>query len=256
VEFGVPENQGKLMTYCLAMALDAGLVFASDSRTNAGVDHISTYRKMRVWQQPDERLIVLLSAGNLAITQAVVAILDQNVRAAESEHSLMQVGSLHHGARIVGQAIRQVYHQDAKALREAGVDFSVSMILGGQVRGEPPRLFLIYAAGNFIEATPETPYFQIGETKYGKPIVDRVISTGTDLTSAAKCALVSLDSTIRSNMTVGLPIDLLVYRRDEFAVATHQLVHDNDPYFREMRTCWGQGIRDLFQVLPDPPWKI
>jgi putative proteasome-type protease len=244
------------MTYCLAMALDEGLVLASDSRTNAGVDHISTYRKMRVWQKDDDRLIVLLSAGNLAITQAVVAILEQNVRAETTEQSMLNVDSMQHAARLVGQAVRQVYHHDGKALKESGVDFTISMILGGQIKGEEPRLFMIYAAGNFIEATPETPYFQIGETKYGKPIIDRMIKTKTDLTSAAKCALVSLDSTIRSNMTVGLPIDLLVYRKDTFKVATHQVVRDHDPYFEDLRAHWGKGIRELFQRLPDPPWEI
>jgi putative proteasome-type protease len=244
------------MTYCLAMAVEAGLVFASDSRTNAGVDHISIFRKMRIWQQEEDRVIVLLSAGNLAITQAVLAVLEQGVAGSVSEQSLMGITSLHQGARIVGQAIRQVYHHDAKAMREAGVDFNISMILGGQIKGEPPRLFLVYAAGNFIEAGPETPYFQIGETKYGKPIIDRVINPQTDLTQAAKCALVSLDSTIRSNMTVGLPIDLLVYKSDSLAVGTHRVVREHDPYFEELRTRWGQGIKDLFQHLPDPDWAV
>ncbi|CAA7615973.1 proteasome-type protease [Magnetospirillum sp. UT-4] len=246
------------MTYCVAMALDQGLVFAADSRTNAGVDHISTCRKMRVWQREDERMMVLLSAGNLAVTQAVVAILDQHVRDGDGDpdHSLLHVTSMHTAARLVGQAVRQVYHQDAKALKEAGVEFTASLILGGQIRGEAPRLFMIYAAGNFIEATPETPYFQIGETKYGKPIIDRVITTGTDLVRAAKCALLSLDSTVRSNVTVGLPIDLLVYRTDTFRPATHQLIKDHDAYFEDLRYRWGQGLKDLFQVLPDPPWDI
>lgn len=244
------------MTYCVAMALDDGLVFASDSRTNAGVDHISTYRKMRVWAKEGERQVVLMSAGNLAITQAVVAILDQHVRSEDPDHSLLMVDSLHKAARKVGQAVREVYHADAKALKEAGVDFNISLILGGQIKGEAPRLFLIYSAGNFIEATPETPYFQIGETKYGKPIIDRVINTKTDLSRAAKCALLSLDSTIRSNMTVGLPIDLLVYRRDTFTVATHQLIKEGDPYFEDIRSRWGKGLKDLFQQLPEPPWEI
>lgn len=244
------------MTYCVAMALDAGLVFASDSRTNAGVDHISTFRKMRVWSRDGERVIVLLSAGNLAITQAVIAVLDQHVRAEDPDHSLLHVESMHAAARRVGQAVREVHHQDGKALKEAGVDFNVSLILGGQIKGEAPRLFQVYAAGNFIEATPETPYFQIGETKYGKPIIDRVITPATDLTRAAKCALLSLDSTIKSNMTVGLPIDLLVYRRDTFTPGTHQLIKDHDAYFEDLRYRWGQGMKDLFQVLPDPPWSI
>jgi putative proteasome-type protease len=244
------------MTYCVAMALDQGLVFASDSRTNAGVDHISTYRKMRIWEQKGERMLVLMSAGNLAITQAVVAILDQHIRSENPHRSMMVVDSLYDAAILVGQAVREVHQRDAKALKETGVEFSVSLILGGQIKGEAPRLFLIYAAGNFIEATPETPYFQIGETKYGKPIIDRVITTGTDLTQAAKCALLSLDSTIRSNVTVGLPIDLLLYRRDSFERGTHQVIQDHNPYFENIRQLWGQGLNNLFQVLPDPPWTM
>jgi putative proteasome-type protease len=243
------------MTYCVAMALDQGLVFASDSRTNAGVDHISTYRKMRIWERKGERLLTLMSAGNLAITQAVVAILDQHIKSENPYRSMMVVDSLYDAAVLVGQAVREVHQRDAKALKETGVEFSVSLVLGGQIKGEVPRLFLIYAAGNFIEATPETPYFQIGETKYGKPIIDRVITTKTDLTQAAKCALLSLDSTIRSNVTVGLPIDLMLYHANSFEVGTHQVIGEHDSYFETIRGMWGQGLNNLFQVLPDPPWN-
>ena len=242
------------MTYCVGMALDQGLVLASDSRTNAGVDHISTYRKMRIWSQEGERVLVLMSAGNLAITQAVVAVLDQHIRSENPHRSMMLVGSLYDCAVLVGQAVREVHARDAKPLKENGVDFNVSLILGGQIKGEAPRLFMVYAAGNFIEATPETPYFQIGESKYGKPVIDRVVTPRTDLTQAAKCALLSLDSTIRSNVTVGLPIDLLLYRRDSFTVDNHQLIQEHDPYFEDIRNRWGQGLNSLFQVIPDPPW--
>lgn len=242
------------MTYCVAMALDQGLVLASDSRTNAGVDHISTYRKMRIWCKEGERVVVLMSAGNLAITQAVVALLEQHIKSENPHRSMLVVDSLYDCAILVGQAVREVHARDAKALKETGVDFNISLILGGQIKGEAPRLFLVYSAGNFIEATPETPYFQIGESKYGKPVIDRVIKPGTDLTQAAKCALLSLDSTIRSNVTVGLPIDLLLYRRDSFVVDNHQLIQEHDPYFEDIRTRWGQGLNNLFQVIPDPPW--
>ncbi len=244
------------MTYCVAMALDQGLVFASDSRTNAGVDHISTYRKMRVWQRKGERVLVLMSAGNLAITQAVVAVLERHIRGESAGHSLLLAETMHDCAQLVGQAVRDVHQHDAKALKEASVDFNVSLILGGQIAGEAPRLFMIYAAGNFIEAAPETPYFQIGETKYGKPIIDRVITPRTDMGRAAKCALLSLDSTIRSNMTVGLPIDLLVYTRDSLEVTCHQLIKDHDPYFEDLRSRWSQGMNELFLKLPDPPWSL
>ncbi|MBI5165040.1 MAG: proteasome-type protease [Magnetospirillum sp.] len=244
------------MTYCVAMALNEGLVFASDSRTNAGVDHISTYRKMRIWQRPGERLVVMLSAGNLAITQEVGALLDLSVRAEDKHRSLMIVDSMHSCARLVGNAVREVHNRDGKHLRETGVEFNASLIIGGQIKGEAPRLFLVYAAGNFIEATPETPYFQIGETKYGKPIIDRVVTIETNLMRAAKCALLSLDSTVRSNVTVGLPIDLLLYRADSFHIATHQLIREDNAYFNTIRHGWGQGLKDLFQVLPDPPWEM
>lgn len=244
------------MTYCVAMALEQGLVFASDSRTNAGVDHISTYRKMRIWCKDGERLLVLMSAGNLAITQAVIAKLERLIRVGEGDSSPMAVSSLFDVARSVGQAVRDVKKEDGPALKEAGIEFSVSFILGGQIKGEAPRLFLIYAAGNFIEASPETPYFQIGETKYGKPIIDRVIRPQTDLTKAAKCALLSLDSTIRSNMTVGLPIDLLIYGKDELSVKNHHLIMAGDPYYEDIRKRWGLGLQDLFEIIPDPPWEI
>ncbi len=242
------------MTYCLAMALNQGLVLAADSRTNAGVDHIATFRKMRIWEREGERVLVLLSAGNLAITQAVASEIDRHTHDDTPERNPMAVASLYDAARLVGEAVRAVHRKDGAALREAGVEFNISLILGGQIEGEEPRLFMIYAAGNFIEATNETPYFQIGETKYGKPILDRVVSVETDLARATKCALLSLDSTIRSNMTVGLPIDLLVYRRDSLRVETHRLIQDNDPYYKDICHRWGVGLRDLFQVLPDPPW--
>jgi putative proteasome-type protease len=242
------------MTYCLAMSLDQGLVFASDCRTNAGADHISTFRKMRVWERAGERVIVLLSAGNLALTQSVAAVLERRIRLDDAKSSLMQVDSLHDAARLVGDAVRAVHQMDAKPLKEAGVEFNLSLILGGQIRGEPPRLFQVYAAGNFIEATPETPFFQIGETKYGKPILDRVVRMETDLTQAAKCALLSLDSTLRSNVTVGLPIDLLIYPRDGLTVGIRRVIDEFDPYFNDIRHRWSQGLNDLFQAMPDPPW--
>jgi len=244
------------MTYCVAMALNQGLVFAADSRTSAGVDHISTYRKLRLWQRPGERVLVMLSAGNLAITQAVAAILERGIRAETPAHSLMAADSMYSAARMVGAAVREIHRDDAEHLRETGVEFNVSLILGGQIKGEAPRLFMIYAAGNFIEATAETPYFQIGETKYGKPIIDRVVNVETDLIRAAKCALLSLDSTIRSNMTVGLPIDLALYRRDALRLGTHQIIREEDPYFNDLHQRWGKGLNDLFQVIPDPPWVL
>lgn len=245
------------MTYCLGILLDDGLVLASDSRTNAGVDHISSFRKMRVWEKPGERVVVLLSAGNLAITQAVAAELEDKVRLPAGEKrkkgsTMLTVPGMNAAAKLVGQAVRRVHQQDADALSQHGADFNASFILGGQIKGGPMRMFMIYAAGNFIEASPLTPYFQIGETKYGKPILDRVITPGTPLPEAVKCALVSFDSTMRSNLSVGMPLDVLVVKTDEHKVHHRRAIEEDDPYMSGLRKQWGDGVRRLFGQLIDP----
>ena len=242
------------MTYCVGMLLDQGLVFLSDSRTNAGVDHINCFRKMNVWQQPGERVLVLLTAGNLAISQAVTNLLRERIRGEDAVCSPMNAPNMFEAATCIGEALREVHRRDAAALKEFGVDFNATLILGGQIAGEPPRLFQIYAAGNFIEATRDTPYFQIGESKYGKPILDRVINPDTSLDEAAKCALISMDSTIRSNLSVGLPLDLLYYPRDAFAVARHVSIGSDDAYFTMLRKRWGEALRGAFHDLPNPEW--
>ena len=242
------------MTYCVAMLLDTGLVFLSDSRTSAGVDQISTFRKTTVFQQPGDRVLVLQSAGNLAITQAVISVLRENIDAPGERAHLMQAPNLFEAARLVGDALREVHRRDASSLHNFQVEFNASLILGGQVRGEPPRLFCIYPAGNFIEATPDTTYFQIGESKYGKPILDRVIRRSSSLKEAGKCALVSMDSTIRSNLSVGLPLDLVIVRRDDLAVARHLSIDEDNEYFRGIRSRWGDALREAFTELPDPQW--
>jgi putative proteasome-type protease len=204
------------MTYCVGMVLDAGLVFLSDSRTNAGVDQISTFRKTKVIERPGDRVIVLLSSGNLAITQGATSLLGERMAALDAESiNLHTCPNMFEAARCVGDALREMHARDADALKSQGVEFNPSFILGGQIKGEAPRLFHVYAAGNFIEATHDTPYFQIGESKYGKPIIDRVTRRSMALSEAAKCALISMDSTIRSNLSVGLPLDLVIVRRDE-----------------------------------------
>lgn len=243
------------MTYCVGMLLDQGLVFLSDSRTNAGVDHINTFRKMTVWQTPGERVLVLLTAGNLAVSQAVVNLLGERIAKGDEQCNPMNSPNLFEAATCVGNAVREVYRRDAAALKEFGVDFNTTLILGGQIANEPPRLFSIYAAGNFIEASRDTPYFQIGESKYGKPILDRVINPATSLDEAAKCALISMDSTIRSNLSVGLPLDLLYYRRDELRVASHISIGSDDAYFAMIRKRWGEELRRVFQDLPNPNWQ-
>jgi putative proteasome-type protease len=242
------------MTYCVAMLLDTGMVFLSDSRTSAGVDQINTFRKTTVFQRPGDRVMVLQTAGNLAITQAVTSVLREHIEAGDARPNLFSVGNLFEAARCVGDAIREVHKRDAEQLKEFGLEFNASIILGGQIRGESPRLFSIYSAGNFIEATAETTYFQIGESKYGKPIIDRVLRRSSSLNEAAKCALVSMDSTIKSNLSVGLPLDLVIIKRDRFDVARHMSIDADNEYFRGIRTRWSEALREAFAELPDPDW--
>jgi putative proteasome-type protease len=242
------------MTYCVAMLLDTGLVFLSDSRTSAGVDQISTFRKTTVFQKPGERVIVLQSAGNLAVTQAVTTLLQERMSSPDPGASLLTCPTLFDAARLVGESLREVHRRDAAALKDFGLEFNASLILGGQIRGEAPRLFSLYAAGNFIEATAETTYFQIGESKYGKPILDRVIRRSSSLSEGAKCALVSMDSTIRSNLAVGLPLDLVIVKRDQLAIARHASIEADNAYFRSLRNLWSEALREAFARLPEPDW--
>ncbi len=241
------------MTYCVAMRLAEGLVMASDSRTNAGVDHIATFCKMAVFEHPGQAVITLLSAGNLATTQSTISLLRQRIQS-DDEHIFNQ-RSLYDVACLVGATLREIIERDSPRVpRQDGIDFGSSFLLGGQIRGEEPRLFNIYPQGNFIEASQETPYFQIGESKYGKPILDRVINYDTSLSEASKCVLISFDSTIKSNVSVGLPIDLLRYRRDSLLVKEKYRVLESDPYFQRIRKDWSQGLRRLFARIPDPDW--
>ncbi len=240
------------MTYCVAMSVDSGMVFLADSRTNAGVDQINTFRKMTVYERPGERVMVLMSAGNLAISQAVVGLVRE--RTELGEHSLMNVATMFEAARLVGDLVREVYRRDAEALKDQGIEFNASFILGGQIGREPPRLFNIYSAGNFIEASIDTPYFQIGESKYGKPIIDRVVTRSTSLAKAAKCALISMDSTIRSNLSVGPPLDLACFKRDALRLHSHVNIDAENAYFKMVRTQWSEGLRQAFHLMPDPDW--
>jgi len=240
------------MTYCIGILVDSGLVFLSDSRTNAGVDQIGTYRKIALFELPGERVMVAMSAGNLALSQAVIGLLREQVTSGLP--GLLSAANMAEATRHVGEALREIHRRDAAALQEHNIEFNVSMIFGGQIGLEPPRLFCIYAAGNFIEATADTPYFQIGESKYGKPIIDRVVSRSTSLAQAAKCALISMDSTIRSNLSVGLPLDLVTVQRDSWRVHSHVNVDEQHAYFRMVRTRWSESLRHAFHELPDPDW--
>ena len=245
------------MTYCVAVKLKAGLVFLSDSRTNAGLDQISTFRKMIVYEKPGDRFMCLLSAGNLSISQSVREILqvEQLPHHDGGEPiTIWNATSMFDAARVLGSAVRHVFERDGEALKRAGVDFNVSMIFGGQIGSEGMRLFQVYSAGNFIEATPETPFFQVGESKYGKPVLDRVITPDTPLDEAAKCALVSMDSTLKSNLSVGLPLDLIVYENNRFATDRIVCLDADNPYLRMLHDSWGERLRNVFDSIDDPAW--
>lgn len=242
------------MTYCVGLDLRDGLVLLSDTRTNAGIDHISTFGKMHVFDSPGERVVALLTAGNLALSQAVVNLLREGLETGEAVETLLSVPSMFRAAQLVGAAVRRVYQTDGPALAEQGVPFDVSILLGGQIAGRAMRLFQVYPAGNFIEATPDTPFLQIGEHKYGKPILDRAADFETRLYDGVKLVLVSMDSTLRSNLTVGLPIDLLVYRRDALAVELRRRITEDDEYFRMIRERWSEALRDAYRAIPRPDW--
>ncbi len=244
------------MTYCVGIRLDAGLVFLSDSRTNAGLDQISTFRKMMVYEKPGDRFMVMLSAGNLSISQSVREILqvEKLDNGDEEPITIWNAKSMFDATRVLGSAVRRVYMQDGPSLKAAGIDFNASMIFGGQIGGEAMRMFLVYSAGNFIEATRETCFFQVGESKYGKPILDRVLTPKTGLDEAAKCALVSMDSTLKSNLSVGLPLDLLVYRAGSLACDQIVCIDEQNPYFRMIHSTWGQRLREVFEGIDDPRW--
>ena len=245
------------MTYCIGIRLNAGLVFLSDSRTNAGMDQISTFRKMMIYEKPGDRFMVMLSAGNLSVAQSIRELLQVETLARgpdEEPLTIWNTTNMFDAARVLGATVRRVYRDDGVALNTAGIEFNASLILGGQIKGEAMRMFLVYSAGNFIEATRETCYFQLGESKYGKPVLDRLIVPSTPLDTAAKGALVSMDSTLKSNLSVGLPLDLLVYH--EGALHSDQVVciDDGNPYFQMIRNTWGQRLREVFDSLEDPYW--
>jgi putative proteasome-type protease len=242
------------VTYCVAVMLDTGLIFASDSRTNAGVDNVAKFCKMTVFERRGNRVIVLLSSGNLAGTQAVVSTLTQRCADGDAPDNVFGARTMFDVVGLVADATRDIEKRDAGYLEESNIKFNASFIVGGQILGEPPRLFRTYAEGNFIEAGTDTPYFQTGETKYGKPILDRVLSRDTSLADATKCVLVSFDSTMRSNLSVGMPIDLLCYEKDSLEVQRRRRFDDGDPYFTAVSDAWGEGTRQVFSRLPVLRW--
>jgi putative proteasome-type protease len=246
------------MTYCVAAIAEQGIVFASDSRTNAGIDQVSVFSKMNLFEIPGERMICLLSAGNLGTSQSVISLMHMRSRGSAGEpdpSGILGLRSLYDVAVLVGRTLREVVNRDGPSLKADGIESTCSFILGGQVQGEPPRLFLVYPQGNFIEAMQDTPYFQIGEKKYGKPMLDRVLEVTTPLQEVAKCILVSFDATLRSNLSVGLPIDLLGYEADALKVTYRRRYEEDDPYFRQISDVWSIGLLRLFAEVPDVTWR-
>ncbi|MGD2132643.1 MAG: proteasome-type protease [Maricaulaceae bacterium] len=243
------------MTYCVALYLEEGLVFLSDTRTNAGVDHIATFPKSFVVEKPGERALVLMTAGNLATTQAVVnEVIEGRGAGANGETTLANVESMVGAAELVGAAVRRVHQRDGQSLRASDIRFDATLILGGQIKGRPMRLFQIYPEGNFIEASVETPFLQVGEHKYGKPILDRALTHETSIAHGVKLALVSMDSTLRSNLTVGLPIDLTTYHRDSLKIGLRRRIAEDDEYFAMLRNRWSDSLRGALEASPDPDW--
>lgn len=240
------------MTYCLGLLMREGLILAADSRTNAGMDYVSSYRKLFNFSVEGDRVLFLLTSGNLSVSQSVLNLLEQDLRLGENEDSLHTLPTLFSICRYIGQKIRAVEERDRESLERDKIDFRVSFIVGGQLKGRAPALFLVYTQGNFIQATEETPFLQIGETKYGKPILDRAFNFETSLRQAAMCALLSMDSTMISNLSVGAPIDLIFYARDSFK-PTQRRLNENEPFWIEMRKAWQQSLQSAFENLPELP---
>lgn len=244
------------MTYCCGILVRDGLVMVADTRTNAGLDNISTFRKLHVFDRPGERILALATSGNLSLSQSTISILNEGVENADTGEieTLMNAPTLFQGAQRIGRAIRKVHDTEARGLQAADIDFEVSFLFGGQIQDGPLRLFMIYAAGNFIECTIDTPYLQIGEHKYGKPILDRAVSHDTDLYDALKIALISMDSTMRSNLGVGMPIDLLVARRDACTSELAYRIEPGESYFSDLRDRWSAALRAAHIAIPRPPY--
>ena len=246
------------MTYCCGILVRDGLVFVADTRTNAGLDNISTFRKLHIFEKPGDRVLMLATAGNLSVTQGVVNLLTEGFEDPETGaiESAMSAQSMLQAAGLVGRAVRYARKAaDISAEQSTGVSFDVSLLLGGQIAGGAPRLFMIYTAGNFIECTPDTNYLQIGEHKYGKPILDRAVHYDSDIFDALKIGLISMDSTIRSNLSVGLPIDIALLRRDALQLVVSTRIDANDAYFRDLRDRWSEALRAAHVAIPAPPYR-
>jgi putative proteasome-type protease len=245
------------MTYCCGILVREGLVMIADTRTNAGLDNVSTFRKLHVFAQPGDRIMALASSGNLSLSQTVRSTLTEGIDNPQTgEHeTLINAPTMFQAAQRLGRAVRQIQSIEGKVLESAAVEHEVAFLLGGQIKGGRLRLFMIYSAGNFIECTTDTPYLQIGEHKYGKPVLDRAISFDTDLYDALKIGLISMDSTMRSNLGVGLPIDILVVRRDSCNAEVNMRIQPGEPYFQDLRERWSAALRAAHIAIPRPPYR-
>ncbi|HSS65690.1 MAG TPA: 20S proteasome subunit A/B [Gammaproteobacteria bacterium] len=243
------------MTYCLGITLNDGIVFAADTRTNAGVDYVTSYSKLHVFSPENDRLFVVLSAGNLATTQDVLNRLTRDLKADDGRESLRTVRYPFEAADYLGRVSVLAQSKHADALSRSNVSGETTLIIGGQIRGEPHGLFLVYPQGNYISASPETPYLQIGESKYGKPMLDRIIDSSLSLNDAARLSLVSLEATVRSNITVGPPFQLAIYPRDSFALARHVTIKENSRFYLAFKSAWQDGLKEAFAKLPRFEWE-
>jgi len=244
------------MTYCCGILVRDGLVMIADTRTNAGLDNISTFRKLYVYENPGERIMAIASSGNLSLTQTVISSVSEGVENPETgeRETLMNAPTMFQAAQRIGRAIRTLHAIEGKVLEASDVKFDLSFLFGGQIKGERMRLFMIYSAGNFIECTVDTPYLQVGEHKYGKPVLDRAITYDIDLYDALKIGLVSVDSTMRSNLSVGMPIDIVVARRDAWVAELLHRIEPGDPYFTDLRERWSSALRAAHNNIPRPPY--
>jgi putative proteasome-type protease len=244
------------MTYCCGILVRDGLVMIADTRTNAGLDNISVFRKLHTFAVPGERILAISSSGNLSLSQSVLSTLQEGFADPETgeRETLLNAPTMFQAAQRIGRAIRAVHRTDEAALEAADVKFDLAMLFGGQIKGERPRLFMVYAAGNFIECTTDTPYLQIGEHKYGKPVLDRAVLYDTDLYDALKIGLISVDSTMRSNLSVGMPLDLLVVRSDTYTAELAYRIEPGEPYFQDLRQRWSGALRAAHLAIPRPPY--
>jgi len=245
------------MTYCCGILVRDGLVMIADTRTNAGLDNVSTFRKLHVFSEPGERIMAVASAGNLAISQSVLSTLTEGLEdpTTGEVETLMNAPTMFQAAQRIGRAIRTVHATEAAALKAEEIQFDIAFLFGGQIRGSRMRLFMVYPAGNFIECTTDTPYLQIGEHKYGKPVLDRAVHYEVELYDALKIGLISMDSTMRSNLGVGLPIDVLVVRNDSYKADLNHRIEAGEPYFHDLRSRWSAALRSAHQNIPRPPYK-